>query len=251
MAGGTIVSLWDQGVGTWDSGLDWDSNIGPSPGDVTPYLNLFTSEHQPRPNFLEVASTLLQPLTDIQVLLASFTTLFDKDLAVGQQLDTVGQWVGVSRNLSVPITGVYFSLDSTTLGLDQGVMQGPFDPTTGLISLPDDEYRVLINATIALNQWDGTIPGAYAALALVFGTSGNQILIFDLGSMHMALGLIGPGLTPILQALFIGGYLNIRPSGVALDTHYTPGVPGAPYFGLDAETSVVSGLDVGAFGVPN
>lgn len=247
----TIVYQWDQGVGTWDSGLQWDVNVGPISGDVTPYLNLFTSEHQPRPNLLLVATILVQPLVDIQALVAGFPSIFDIDRAIGSQLDVVGQWVGISRNLAVPITGVYFSLDDATLGLDQGVMQGPFDPTSGLISLPDDEYRQVLYAKVALNQWDGTTPGAYAALAKVFGSSGNEVLIFDLGGMHMALGLLGPGLTPILQALFVGGYLNIRPSGVDLDAHYTPGALGAPYFGLDAETPVISGLDVGAFGVAN
>lgn len=250
-SGGTIAYLWDQGVGNWDTGLDWDANVGPTPGNTAPYASLFTSEHVPRPRLQTEAATILQPLADLQVLMAAYPALFDLNNAVGQQLDTVGQWIGVTRNLAVPITGVYFSLDSSTLGLDQGILQGPFDPTTGLVSLPDAQYLVVLQATIALNQWDGSIPGAYAALAPVFGSSGNVILIFDEGSMHMSLGLLGPGLTPILEALFTGGYLNLRPSGVQLDTHYTPGAPGAPYFGLDAETSVISGLDVGAFGVPN
>ncbi|MGC7970039.1 DUF2612 domain-containing protein, partial [Salmonella enterica] len=68
---------------------------------------------------------------------------FDLDQAIGVQLDAVGEWVGISRNITVPLAGVYFSFDIAGLGFDQGVWKGPFDPDTGLTTLDDDTYRLL------------------------------------------------------------------------------------------------------------
>lgn len=246
----SLIDSWDEG-GTWDSGLQWDVNIGPTPGLVSEYTDLITSEHNTRPNFMLTVATVLQPFADIMELLNGIPALFDLDNAVGEQEDFVGQWIGLSRSLHTPISGVYFSLDDANLGLDLGILQGPFDPTNGIIILPDDQYRLLLRAQIAINQWDGTIPGAYAAFAQVFAGTGNSVLIFDEGGMHMALGLVGPNPNPITLALFAGGYFNLRPSGVQIDAFYTPGAVGAPFFGLDADTTTIGGLDHGAFGIPN
>jgi len=249
----SFVDIWDSGLygADWDSGLDWDTNIGPASGNITPYLNLVTSEHRNQPNFIATLSTLVQPLADLQVVMRSFPGLYDIDVAEGSQLDSVGEWVGISRNLNVPITGVYFSLDSATLGLDQGVLQGPFDPTTGLTQLPDSTYRQLLYAERANNSWDGTIPAAYEIWDTLFSGTGFGILIQDQSNMHMTLAMTGAAPDPLTLQLYLSGDLNVRPAGVMIDNYMTQDVALDPYFGLDANSSTVAGLDVGAFGFLN
>ena len=66
-----------------------------------------------------VVATLCQPFVDEQSVLNSLPGKYDLDSAVGVQLDAVGEWVGISRELAVPLSNVYFSLDIAGLGLDQ------------------------------------------------------------------------------------------------------------------------------------
>jgi len=216
---------------------------------LSQYTSLITSEHNEKPRFMAMVSLLGQWAVDRRNMLASIPGLFDIDDAVGQQLDWVGQWVGVSRNLSLPLTGVYFSFDTAGLGFDQGTWLGPFDPTTGLVSLPDNAYRTLLYAVIAANNWDGTVPGAYTAWNTIFEPLGYSILIEDGQDMTMTVALIGPTPDAVTLALFTGGYLNLRPAGVGITFYYTQSVPDVPIFGFDAENSSISGFDVGAWAV--
>lgn len=215
--------------------------------DLTDYTSLITSEHQSAPNFMAMVSVLAQWAVDRRNMLASIPGLFDIDSAVGQQLDWIGQWVGATRQLSVPLTGVYFSFDTASVGFDQGTWLGPFDPTTGLVSLPDSSYRLLLYATIAANNWDGTVPGAYTAWNTIFEPLGYQILIQDNQDMTMEVVLLGPTPDAVTLALFTGGYLNLRPAGVGITNYFLPSVPSAPVFGMDAENSSISGFDVGGW----
>ncbi|MGI4812023.1 MAG: DUF2612 domain-containing protein [Janthinobacterium lividum] len=214
--------------------------------DISQYTSLITSKHNQRPKFMAMVSLLAQWGTDRLNLLASIPGLYDIDAAVGSQLDAVGEWVGQSRNLEEPLTNVYFSLDVAGLGLDQGVILGPFDPTSGLVALPDDSYRILLYAVIAANKWDGTVPGAYEAFNTAFTPLGYQILIQDYQDMTMGIALVGPAPDAVTLALFTGGYLSLVPAGVGIAYYFEPSVVGVPLFGLDVENSSIAGLDVGA-----
>jgi hypothetical protein len=217
---------------------------------LTDYTALITSEHADKPRFMAMVSLLGQWAADRRNLLASIPELFDIDSAVGQQLDFIGEWVGVKRTLSVPLTGVYFSFDTAGVGFDEGTWLGPFDPTTGLVSLPDDQYRILLYATIAANTWDGTVPSAYAAWNTIFEPLGFSILIEDKQDMSMTIALLGPTPDAVTLALFTGGYLNLRPAGVQVNLYYTQSVPSVPVFGLDVQKSGIAGFDTGGWAVP-
>lgn len=214
---------------------------------LSDYTSLITSEHNDKPKFMAMVSLLGQWAVDRRNMLASIPALYDIDNAVGQQLDRVGEWVGISRNLALPLTDVYFSFDTVGLGFDEGTWLGPFDPTTGLVSLPDGQYRILLYATIAANNWDGTVPGAYTAWNTVFAPLGYSILIQDNQDMTMDIALVGPAPDAITLALFTGGYLNLRPAGVGITTYYLPSIPGGPLFGFDVENTAIAGFDVGAW----
>jgi hypothetical protein len=219
--------------------------------DVTQYTDLITSEHISKPNFVAMVGQTCQAWADLTQLLNSIPGLYDLVNAVGAQLDVVGQWVGVTRKLEEPLTGVYFSLDVAGLGLDQGVLQGPYDPTSGLVSLPDAQYLLLISAKILNNQWDGSVPGAYTLLNTLFNPLGYQIAIEDHANLTMGLALLTltSALPDVLvTAMFTNGLLDVKPVGVRITT-YDYQTQLGPLFALDVENSLFAGLDVGAFGL--
>lgn len=244
------ISKWDSGQpgAKWDIGLQWDVNVGPNLGSVAPYLALITSEHNKKPKFMEMCRLVFQPIADDIAQLGSMIAKFDVDYAVGAQEDSVGAWAGVSRELAVPLTGVYFSLDAAGVGFDEGTWKGPFDPITYLVLLPDAAYRQLIKARILNNWWDGTIPQAYEIWDALFAGTGFQLLIQDYGNMHMLYAILGPAPDAITLALFLGGYLNNRPAGVTVDGYMAPSVADTPYFGFDVENDAIAGFDSGAWG---
>jgi hypothetical protein len=244
------VQNWDtnQPGATWDSGLSWDVNIGPALGDTGPYLSRITSEHNQRPKFMTMVQNVVQSFADMIAVMESMPGLYDVDVATGSQQDTIGLWIGVGRDIAVPLTGVYFSFDDVSLGFDSGTWFSDFNPITGVVHLDDNSYRILQRGRIANNQWDGTIPGAYSVWDTIFAGTGIGILIQDLENMHMILALTGPVPDAVTLALFKGGYLSIKPAGVKIDAYLTPTVANAPYFGFDVENSAISGFDVGAWG---
>jgi hypothetical protein len=229
----------------YDNGYDWDG-LDTYDNPVQIYTNLITSEHADKTNYIAWVAALCQPFVDEQELMVSMPGLYDLDVAVGSQLDTVGLWVGISRDLQIPLTGVYFSFDTTGLGFDEGTWFGPFDSTTALTVLPDDSYRKLIHAKIANNEWDGTIPTAYDFLNPILGA--DNLVIQDNTDMTMLVGVIGNvALDAVTTALLENGYLDVKPVGVRITAYVSPSVPGDPFFGFDVENSTVSGFDVGAF----
>ena len=216
---------------------------------VSDYTDKVTSEYKNSTNFLAMIEAVTQAFVDNQNLLASLPTKFDLDVAIGAQLDAVGVRVGRSRYLQVPLPNVFFSFDIAGVGWDEGVWYEPFNPTSGLTRLPDDEYRVLLYAVIAANQWDGSIQGAYAAYSLLFDSFGYKILIQDNGDMTMLLAIVGEATIPaVVLALFTTGELDLKPDGVRIAGHVTPTVPDTPFFGFDVENPSIAGWDTGAWG---
>lgn len=210
------------------------------------YASLVTSEHRDKPLFMAVVAALVQGLIDVAVSAEGMPADFDLDDAEGVQLDAVGEWVGLSRVLAVPLSGVYFSWDATALlGWDSGVWKGDFDPSTGLTSLPDDEYRRLLRAKIAANQWDGTMEGAQAIWNQVF--AGQQtIIVQDNQDMTMTIGFVGAPLSAVQQALLTGGYFPLKPGGVRIRYYAIP-VNTGPLFAWDANSPQLQGWDAGSW----
>lgn len=214
---------------------------------VKTYTDLVTSEHKNKPKFQAMMEASLGPIVRIQDLVKSFPALFDVDDAVGIWLDTVGLWVGVSRFVSTPLTGIYFEWDGTAMvGWNSGIWQGEFSPTSGLTELPDDVYRTLIKAKIAANSWDGSIPNAYDIWETVF--TNNIIVIQDNQDMTMTIGIVGPPLDALTQALIIGGYIPLKPEGVGVNFYAIP-VDDAPIFAWDSlpDGLGMAGWDVGSW----
>jgi hypothetical protein len=216
-----------------------------APSTADDYVALITpAQAAGHAKFVATVQLSAQAAAAVQAFLAALPAAFDLDTAIGVQLDQVGEWIGQSRDVEVPLTGVYFSLDTVGVGLDQGVWQGPFDPTEGLTVLPDDEYRMLLYATVAANNWDGTVPGAAAALANIFNdsnTPGVQLAIIDNQNMTMTFLFTGAPPPAVFVALVKAGIIKLIPMTVGFDV----AVGSGPVFGLDTETPMIQGLDQG------
>jgi hypothetical protein len=144
---------------------------------------------------------------------------FDLDYAVGNQLDILGEIVGIKRTL-------------------------PFQPNYGISpTLTDEDYRTLLKATIGKNHWDG-IQGSLSSLwAVLFpdatlATHDNNI--YDRMSMDIFIEF--PNRSSVFVDLAVRDYIIPRPEGVK--PRYYVGPP-FPLFGFDYFDPYVAGFDLG------
>lgn len=215
--------------------------------DLDDYTALITSEHRPAPRFIGMAEMLAAPLVDLMNALGGMPAQFDLDSAVGDQLDIVGEWIGLSRNVSTPLSGIYFSFDVDGLGFDQGTWKGPFDPDTGLVALDDATYLMTLRAKIAANHWDGT-PDAAADILDALAPPGTLIFLEDHCDMSITISLAGMQPSALYLALLKQGLLSLKPEGVRVSYQITS-VQDAPLFGFDIQNQYVGGFDRGAWSV--
>lgn len=256
---------------------------------MSKYTELITNYHATRRLFPQHIDLITRPLTDTYIATGGLIDGFDLDTAIGVQLDILGEWIGRSRQVSTPITGIYFSWDTESLGWDRGNWQGPFDPNEGLMQLSDDTYRVVLKAKAAINQWDGRNESIPDILDVALAGSGVRMAIIDNLDMTESIwvmadpdAIINPTDRMILDSAlnggsFIGlpadytpsqyfnnpindlsnemvwviknGYLTIKPAGVRVREIVTPSA-GYQFFGFDLDDEYVSGFDMGAWDSP-
>lgn len=185
---------------------------------VSYYQQRLTSEYNstPSPEFNQWLAAVLSIANDITNCLNSITAAFDLNTAVGVQLDVLGAIVGVSRTVN-------------------------FQPNDGVSPILDDAtYRILLQATIARNQWNGTIDALYPIWAQLF--PGGSIAIIDEQNMS-ALILITGSFTSIIKDLIANDLIVGRPQAV----EYTFVFGTEPFLGFDANNSQIAGFDTGHF----
>lgn len=207
------------------------------------YTDLIPSANQSAPNFVATVSLVASAWSDNSNVAMGGPTDYDLDVAVGAQLDKIGQWIGITRYLTGAISGVYFAFDDPTLGFDQGVWLGPFDSPTGILALPDDYYRLVLKARIFNNRWNGSIPDAYSLAAVVLAQLGIELFIVDHTDLTMDIGLVGTSVpTPLIKALFQQGVINITPICIHVLNYIFQTTTG-PIFALDLNSTEFAGLD--------
>lgn len=216
---------------------------------VDHYLALLPSSNVDKTNFRAAITATIEDLVANGVAVSELSALYDLDTAVGSQLDVVGIWVGLSRYVSVPLAGVYFTLDDPDLGLDAGYLRGPFDPIDGVSSLDDGLYRTMLKIKIAANHWDGSLAQAQTILASVLALStGTYLMVVDNFDMTMTIGVAGIVPGPIFIFL-LQSYMTLVPAAVGIRSLVVTGTSGSPLFGLDCDNEYISGLDIGALGI--
>jgi hypothetical protein len=188
------------------------------PGTPASYSNLITSEHRKRPKFKAVVELLVSGFTDEMKTLQTIPVLYDFDLAIGDQLDAVGAWIGLARVVNVP---------------------------SGAIALSDNDYRLLLRSKIAANHFDGSFQQYQQILSSLFVGSGTTLIAVDNQDMSIDIYVLGNPPTPLQLTLMQAGFLPPKPEGVRINGFILIG--GTPIFGLDHDDAFISGPDVGAF----
>lgn len=179
------------------------------------YVNLITHEYQD-PKFEALVKLYTDAIAQNIATLNALPSLFDVDVAIGQQLDYTAQWIGETRNISPGIASAYFSWGVDGLGWGQGYWADAQTISATVTVLPDDVFRKLLYAKISLNYWQGSITQIYQTFDKIFPPSqGASVLVADNQDMTMTIDIIGPT-NPLLNALINDGYFNIRPTGVEL-----------------------------------
>lgn len=188
--------------------------------DVEDYEALIPNYNAVQPKFMAELQALLRPLVTLQNFLTDLPQVFDLDTAIGTQLDQVGIWIGRNRFVATPIEEVYFSWEIEGLGWEQGTWQGAFDPDEGLTQLDDETFRQLLYAKVRANTWDGSIRGIVEALNELFAAQNVTIQVIDNQDMSMEVDVTGLIQSAVFRALLIGGYIPIKPVGVAINYNF-------------------------------
>lgn len=210
--------------------------------DIQQYIDLIPSQNQDKPKFLALLTRLLSPLVDGQNIALDIVNKYDLDQAQGKQLDTVGEWVGQSRELRDNIEFRFFGFDDTPNSLPFGEENSPSigarfreqsEPFQNTTTLQDPEYLFAIKAKIARNSTDGTIDSLISSLDFLLGD--GVAVVQDFGGMTVYYDAARE-LTFNEKALIRSSILP-KPAGVKLieGISYNP----SSYFGFDNQTGAL------------
>lgn len=222
---------------------------------MSKYTDLITNYHSQKPLFVDHIDLITRPLSDVAGAMTALITEFDIDEAIGIQLDILGKWIGRTRVVSQPISGIYFSFDTDGLGFDQGVWQGPYDPDAGFTNLSDETYRIILKAKIAINHWNGTNETLPEILETALAGSGLTMQIVDNQDMTISVWVFPEtdisSVSLELIAAIRQGYLTVKAAGVWAGDIQTPSVEtpsvGNKFFGFDIDNDYIAGFDSGAW----
>lgn len=208
------------------------------------YTDLIAGAHKGKPKFTEWIYTLTQPLEVARLRLIQMQTDFALDSAIGAQLDALGVRIGVSRELPLRLTGVYFALDDEEgIGLDLGVWKRPYDPDDGITRLDDEIYRAVLKSKVLINHWNGvngTLPELISNILANFGVDAKIMDMQDRQTMEIALNLTKKTTPVIVWELINRRIIDLISAGVGVNITNND-----PWFGLDYQTQSVQGLDGG------
>jgi hypothetical protein len=209
---------------------------------LTDYASLVTSEHNKQPKFMAMTANDTAPYTKMQEIIQAIYTNYDLDFAIGSQLDIIGEWVGISRNIEQQID-VWFSWNTTVaLGWDSGSWADTIGTSNVVVSLPDEPYRFLIRAKIVANHYDGTLDGMYSILSTLF--VGSASVVVEYSDISITIGIIYTTIGSIERAMIREGYIPIIPMGVSVREYITTVTDGT-FFSWDTNTSTMTGWDTG------
>lgn len=174
------------------------------------YLSLATGEYRASPMFMAWLTANLQLFQDVLNCVQGFTADLDIDQAVGPQLDTLGLILGQPRTLS-------------------------FQPSDSVSPVLDDsDYRLLLQATVQRNHWNGLLLSLRAIWNDLFPSG---ILLFtDNQNMSVNFYIAAP-FTSIIEDLINNDLILPRPQGV----QYIFSFAALPLLGFDFDNGTIAG----------
>ena len=156
------------------------------------------------------------------MLFSQFGPAFDLSLAVGPQLDILGEYIGVPRNIGSPAAQPYYGYalsggGGNTHGLTSSVADvntdGIFYQTTGQgqenTALSDTAYAFILQLKVIINSSDGTLASIQNYLAMFF-----QNIVFVVDNADMTLTYFVSVNCPVPVSV-LTGYLP-KPMGVGI-----------------------------------
>ncbi len=179
---------------------------------IQPYLDLITSEHYNKPKFMAWLTAPLQLVDDTTTAANDLLTAFDINTAVGAQLDILGVSIGQARDIGVPLSGASSILDDT-------------------------HYRLVLQARIARNNWDGTIPSIYE----IWNNAFPSVLLQLVDNQNMTMQAVITNLTDnVSQELVTAGLIVPKPMGVELVIVANTAVGEQAYLAMVVTTSDIT-----------
>jgi len=130
---------------------------------------------------------------------------------------------------------------ATTGGSGSGLIADITTSTLASSSLSDSDYRILIYAKAAQNQWNGSIASIYALWNQIY--PGSRMTFIDNQNMTCTIVLASATLTSLQLQMIENGLILPRPQGVL----YIFTTAMEPIFGFDLNNSVIAGFDSGNF----
>lgn len=178
------------------------------------YINLITSEHINRKNFISYNLSFLNKIQDICFVFDSFYTKFDIDKAEGDQLDKIASYFNLSRSVSNNNTNIPDKLN-------------------------DEDFRTYIKAISIFKNWDGTLGQIKEKFLQLF--PGSIFVIKDNQDMSIEYEIINPTYSDVVGELIVNGFIIPKPSGVKVNYSQITGY----VFGYDEETDTIRGYNEG------
>ena len=154
--------------------------------DIYGYLDLISSENSRQiwnkttqqyedSNYMKLLEAVLTPVMDLQETVQN-TSAFSASEAVGDQLDILGELIGVSREL-------------------------PYVRENGTSSMTDDEYSVMVQMKIAQESWNGENSDAASVYANVLENTMNVSYRDNVdGSVTIQVGEVSQELAQMMYA---------------------------------------------------
>ena len=180
------------------------------------YIQLLTSQYHSSPKAKAFLLAWIEKFRDATDALEDIDPAFDIDLAIGAQLDILGDIVGTSRTVAFVPNGI---------------------PGRSSI-LTDDEYRVLLKSKVGINMWKSVKGSLNDLWNAIFG--GDYIGIQDRGDMSMDV-YYSSTLAAIYKDFILYGYVVPRPQGVLVN-YYCGDLP---FVGFDYDNTFISGPGLG------
>lgn len=161
--------------------------------EVQQYLDLVESQYSSKPKFMGILRRYLEDVDVSREVADALPKAFSVATATGDQLDIIGALVGVSR-------------DYPYIANLQDIPK----------KMDDETYRLIINARIMQNSWDGTYGSFQSTWNSIFDEMGIRAQYYDNQDMSCSVTVSG-NFTAAQAALITNGYIFPKTMGVKVN----------------------------------